>query len=149
MSELFAVFGINWKLLLIQAFNFSILLILLWRFLYRPVLKMIDERRAKIAEGVKTAEEAERKLASSETEGQEIRRQATREAEQMVAAARTRAEEKKAEMMKEAETKAEALLSDATARAQESQRQALKESEREIARAAMLAAEKILHGKSA
>lgn len=149
MQELFEVFGINWKLLLIQAFNFGILLILLWRFLYRPVLKMIDERRTKIEEGVKTAEKAERKLASSETEGQEIRNKASREAEQTVAAARIRAEEKKAEIMKEADVKAAALLSDAGARAEETKRQALKESEREIARAAMLAAEKLLHGRSA
>ncbi len=149
MSDLFAVFGINWKLLLVQAFNFGILLLILWRFLYTPVLKMIDERRKKIEEGVKNAEEADRKLAASGAAGEEIRSKASREAEAMVVAARTRAEEKKAEMMRDAESKAQALLSDATARAEETQRQALKQSEKEIARAAMLAAEKLLKGKSA
>lgn len=144
MSDLFAAFGIDGKLLLIQALNFGILLLILWKFLYTPVLKMIDDRRKKIEEGVKTAEQAEKNLAASETEGQEIRTKASREAEAMVVAARARAEEKKAEMMKEAEMKAEALLSDATARAEETQRQALKQSEKEIARAAMLAAEKLL-----
>ena len=149
MSELFEVFGINWKLLLIQAFNFGLLLIILWRFLYTPVLRMIDERRKKIEEGVKTAEEAERKLADSESKGKDIVGGASREAERIVGAARERAEEKGSELLREAETRAEALLSDASERAQETKRQALKQSEREIARAAMLAAEKILHGKSA
>ena len=149
MSELFVVFGINWKLLLIQAINFGLLLSILTYFLYKPILRIIDDRQRKVAEGVKTAEEAERKLADSEVRGEEIRVKASREAEAMVVAARTRAEEKKAEMMKSAEEKAEALLADATARAEETQRQALKQSEKEIARAAMLAAEKLLKGKSA
>lgn len=149
MSELFEVFGINWKLLLIQAFNFGLLLIILWRFLYTPVLRMIDERRAKIAEGIENAEAAERKLASSETEGKSIVGSASREAEKIVAAARERAEEKGGELLRQAEARADAVLSEASQRAEESKRQALKESEREITRAAMLAAEKILRGKSA
>ena len=144
MSELFEVFGVNWKLLAVQSFNFGLLLIVLWHFLYKPVLRIIDDRQRKVAEGVKTAEEADRKLEASETKGKEMMAKASREAEQMVVMARTRAEEKKTEVMKEAEAKAEALLSDAAARAEETQRQALKQSEREITRAAMLAAEKIL-----
>lgn len=149
MGELFAVFGINWKLLLIQALNFGILLVILWKFLYTPVLKMIDERRAKIAEGVKNAEEAGEKLAQSEAKGKEMEATASREAEKIVASARERAEEKGAELVRAAETRAEAVLADAEAHAEESKRQALKQSEREIARAAMLAAEKILREKSA
>ena len=146
MSELLEVFGVNWKLLLVQAFNFGLLLFILWRVLYTPVLRIIDERRAKIAEGVKTAEEATRKLAESETKGKEITGTASREAEKIVALARERAEEKGNELVRGAETRAEAVLADAEARAEETKRQALKQSERDIAHAAMLAAEKILRG---
>lgn len=149
MGELLATFGVNWKLLLIQAINFGLLLSILTYFLYKPILRIIDERQRKIAEGVKTAEKADQKLAASEMEGEEMKAKASREAEATVAAARTRAEEKKVEMMKAAEEKADALLADATARAEETQRQALKQSEKEIARAAMLAAEKLLKSKSA
>ncbi|RJR14446.1 ATP synthase F0 subunit B [Candidatus Parcubacteria bacterium] len=149
MAELFEAFGINWKLLLVQALNFGVLLLILWKFLYTPVLKLVDERRAKIAEGVKNAEEAEEKLQRSETEGKEIVATASREAEKIVASARERAEEKGSELLRTAETRAEAVLADAQARAEESKRQALKQSEREIARAAMLAAEKVLREKSA
>ena len=45
MQQLFAAFGINWKLLLIQGINFSVLLAILSYFLYRPLMKVIDERR--------------------------------------------------------------------------------------------------------
>lgn len=149
MAELLEAFGINWKLLLVQALNFGVLLLILWKFLYTPVLKLIDERRQKIAEGVQNAEEAEEKLARSETEGKEIVATASREAEKIVASAREHAEEKGSQLMRAAETRAEAVLADAEARAEESKRQALKQSEREIARAAMLAAEKVLREKSA
>ncbi len=147
MSELFAAFGINWKLLLVQAFNFGLLLAALWYLLYTPVLKMIDDRRKKIAEGVQHAEAAARRLAEAKTEGEGIVGAASREAEGIVAVARSHAEEKADEIVKEAESRAGAALKDAAARAEEAKRQALKESEREIARAAMLAAEKILREK--
>ncbi|OGG74110.1 ATP synthase F0 subunit B [Candidatus Kaiserbacteria bacterium RIFCSPLOWO2_01_FULL_54_20] len=147
MSELFAAFGINWKLLLVQAFNFGLLLAVLWYFLYRPVLKMIDDRRQKIAEGVQNSEAAARRLLEAKTEGEGIVGAASREAEGLVATARARAEERAAEIVKTAEVQAESALADARARGEEAKRQTLKESEREIARAAMLAAEKILREK--
>lgn len=144
MSELLATFGVNWKLLLIQAVNFGLLLAILSYFLYKPVLKIIDERREKIAEGVRTAEAASRRLEEAKSEGEGIVGSAAREAEGIVAAARSRAEERAEGIVKSAESLAAATLKDAAAHAEEAKRQALKDSEREIARAAMLAAEKIL-----
>lgn len=147
MEQLVATFGINWKLLAMQAVNFGLLLLALWYFVYRPVLAMIDERRAKIAEGVQKAEAADRRLAEADAEGKGIIGAASREAEQLVAAARSRADEKGDEIVKAAEGKADALLKDAALRAEEARREALAASEKEIAKAAMLAAEKILAAK--
>lgn len=144
MSELFATFGINWKLLLIQAVNFGVLLTALTYFLYRPVMKMLDERRAKIAEGVQAAEAAGQRLADAKTEADSIVGDGARQAETLLSNARSSAEEKGASILKDAETRAAQVMKDAEARAAESQRQAMRESEREIAKAAMLAAEKIL-----
>ena len=149
MEPLLAVFGVNWKLLLAQGINFALLLAILSYFLYRPVLKIIDERRDKIAEGVKTAETAAAQLAEAGKKSDSIVSAASREAETLVASARARANEHGLDIVKSAESRAESILSDATARAGEAKRQALKESEREIARAAMLTAEKILNEKSA
>ena len=149
MSDLFAAFGINWKLLLIQAVNFGLLLSVLTYFLYRPVLRIIDERQRKIAEGVATAKAAQKQLADAKEESEAIVGEAARNAETLVATARTGANERAVEIVKAAEARADAVLKDASARAEEAKRQALKESEREIARAAVLAAEKILREKSA
>ncbi|MFA7309668.1 MAG: F0F1 ATP synthase subunit B [Candidatus Paceibacterota bacterium] len=149
MSALFAAFGISWQLLLIQAVNFAVLLVVLSYLLYKPILKIIDERREKIAESVRTAEAAARRLAEAKAEGDELVGAAAREAEQLVAHARTRADEKGNTIVKDAEARAESVLNEANARAEEAKRQALSESSKEIARAAMLAAEKILRERSA
>ena len=148
MDQIVSVFGIDWRLLLIQGFNFGLLLLILWYFLYRPVLRLIDERREKIAEGVRTAEAAQRELADAKEEREGIVGQAGREAEGILASARTRASERESEILKQAEARATATMKDAAERAEEAKRQAVVESEREIARAAMLAAEKILRQKT-
>ena len=144
MQELFETFGVNWKLLFIQAVNFGLLLVLLWYFLYRPVLRMIDERREKVAEGVRNAAAAEQKLNAAGEEGSTIVHKATRDAESIVAAARTRADEKGGQMLKDAEARVALLFAETKARAEEEKRQTLKSAEADIARAAVLAAEKIM-----
>ncbi len=149
MGELFAAFGINWKLLVIQTVNFGLLLLILWKYLYTPVVKILDERRGKITESVAKAEAADRRLAEADMEGKTLVATAGKEAEVLVAAGRSRAESQASEILKNTQAKADALIADAAARAEEAKRQALLASEKEITRAAMLAAEKILKGRSA
>ena len=147
MQELFLTFGVNWKLLLIQAVNFGVLLAALSYFLYAPLMKIIDERRAKIAEGVRAAEAASQRLSDAKQEADGIVGDAARQAEGLVATARTRADERGAEILKTAESRADSVIKDAAARAEEAKRQAIASSEKEIAKAAMLAAEIILKQK--
>lgn len=149
MDALFAAFGIDWHLLLIQAVNFGVLLLVLTYFLYKPILRIIDERRDRVAEGVRVAQEATRTLQDAKVEGETLIGTAGREAEALVAAARSRADEKGSEILRAAEERADRVMKEAAARAEEAQRQAMAESSKEIARAAMLAAEKILREKSA
>ena len=149
MGAFFSAFGLDWHLLLVQAVNFGVLLAVLTYFLYRPILKIIDDRREKIAEGVRTAEAASQRLAEAQAEGEGIVGAAAREAEGLVATARSKADELGVQAQRDAEARADSILKDAQARAEEAKRQALAQSEREIAKAAMLAAEKILRDKTA
>jgi F-type H+-transporting ATPase subunit b len=149
MEQLFAAFGIDWRLLVIQGVNFAVLLAALTYFLYKPLMKLIDERREKIAEGVRMAETAATRLAEAKAEGDQLKGEAAREAETLVATARSRADEKGAEIVRAAEARADSMVKDAQARAEEAKRQALAESQKDIARAAMLAAEKVLREKAA
>lgn len=147
MNQLFAAFGIDWRLLIIQGVNFAVLLSALTYFLYRPITKMIDDRRAKIAEGVRLADAAQTRLAEAKAEGEGLVGAAAREAEALVAAARLNAESKGEQVLHAAEARADALMKEAAAKGEELKRQALMESEREVVRAAMLAAEKIMREK--
>lgn len=148
MDGLLATFGISWKLLLAQSFNFALVLIVLWKFLYTPVLKMIDERRTVIAKGVMDAEAAAEKLARADGEGQQIITKASQAAESMYATARTRAEEKSAGILAEAARRADAGIQEARLRAFAEAKEIRAASEKEIARAAVLAAEKLLQNQA-
>lgn len=60
--EILQQFGINPMLLAAQVVNFLILLFILKKFLYKPLLKVLDERRKKIEDSLKSAEEIEKRL---------------------------------------------------------------------------------------
>ncbi|PIT92009.1 MAG: hypothetical protein COU08_04100 [Candidatus Harrisonbacteria bacterium CG10_big_fil_rev_8_21_14_0_10_42_17] len=62
MKELLQALGIDWKLLLAQAVNFLIVLIILRLTIYKPVLNMLKNRRIKIEKGLQDAEEAGKRL---------------------------------------------------------------------------------------
>lgn len=144
MAQLFGAFGIDLKLLIAQAVNFGVLLVVLTYFLYKPVMKTIGDRQKKIAQGVEDAERASEKLRGADEEATKVVTAAETEAEGIVTSARESATSEKTRIMKEAESRAAAVAADAEARAKESQERALRESEKEIARLAILAAEKTL-----
>ncbi len=149
MDQLVAVFGVDWRLLIIQGINFGLLLYVLSYFLYKPVLKIIDDRKKMIAEGVREANAASKKLEAAKGKSEDIIGTAVREAEKLVADARVHADERGDEIVSAAEARAAAALKDAQMKGEEAKRLAIEGSQREIARAAMLAAEKILRERSA
>ncbi|PCI28384.1 ATP synthase F0 subunit B [Candidatus Kaiserbacteria bacterium] len=144
MEEIAKVFGLNWKLLLIQAVNFGVLLLVLWYFLYTPVLKMLDERKKKVEEGVKNAEKAGERLSEIEVERDEVLKEATDNASNILLNSKERSAELATEIVEDANKKAEYILTTADERARETQSKAMRESREEISKAAILAAEKIL-----
>lgn len=149
MQEIFRTFGVNGELLIIQAVNFGLLLVALWYFLYKPLLRVIEERRRKIEEGVRDADAATAGRAEFEQHKGEMLTQATREAEGLVARGKSRAAEEEKRLMKEAEEKSERLLAESARRAEDERSVLLKGAEHEIARMAILAAEKLIREQKA
>jgi len=72
MSELFANLGINWKILAAQIINFAILLFILRKFLYKPLLKVLNSRREEIAKAHANAKEIEEKLKAADAIKEDI-----------------------------------------------------------------------------
>lgn len=147
MSEILNVFGVDWRILIIQMVNFGVLLLILWKFLYIPVIKMLKDRQEIVKKGVEDAEKAEIELSSAGAKKDEIITEATHTADDIVAGARDHGKVKADEIVREAQKKSEGIVSDAEARGEEARLQLIEESEREVAQAAVLAAEKILREK--
>lgn len=148
MAEILTAFGVDWRLLVIQIFNFTLLLALLWYFLYQPVLRVLSERQEKIKKGVEDADRATQRLADADEEKKGILEKANEEASNVVTRSKEHAQEQTAKMVGDAEVRGERILEDAARRAEEIKQMAQKESEAEVAKAAVLAAEKILRKES-
>ena len=144
MEQILSVFGIEWELLIAQVVNFGLLVLGLTYFLYKPVMAMLAKRAELIAKGVRDAEDASRAKTEIESEKSGILSQAQVEANDIVRRAEEEGKRERAETVKSAQARAESLLAEAKLQAEEFAREAMKKSEKEIARTAVLAAEKIL-----
>lgn len=84
-------FGLNWWLFLSQCISFSIVAFLLGKFAYQPVLKVLEERRNKIEEGLRNAEQTRVQLAEAQKAAGEIMAKANGDAQKMIEEARAAA----------------------------------------------------------
>lgn len=142
MESILHTFGIDWRLLLVNALNFGLLLAALSYFLYKPILKMLEERRAHIAAGVAASNEAKERLAKVEETRQETLQAAAREADELLSAARLAGSAREAELAAAGERRATAALAEAELRAKELKERALQESKEEVAKLIVLGIEK-------
>jgi F-type H+-transporting ATPase subunit b len=102
--------GIDWAKFTAQTINFLIVLAILWRFAYRPVLTMLAERKRLIEEGLAGAEKGRQSLADAEEQRRKILRDAESRSEKMVAEARAAADIQGAKRLSEAHAQAETLV---------------------------------------
>jgi len=147
MDQLIHAFGIDIKLITVQIINFGILLAILTYFLYKPVLKVLQDREDTIAQGIKDAEAAVAAKAEAEHEKQAVLKTAHQEAAEVVNRAKTAATEQAEEILHEAQHKAAKTLNEAEQAGLERKAALLRESEAEITKLALLAAEKVLREK--
>lgn len=108
--EIFETFGVQPILLLAQIVNFIILLFLLNKFAYKPIMKVLDERKHKIETSVMQAEEVEKKLAETESRQKEIIGRAERESTKIIEEAKTAIKKLQEETMVETSKKIEEAL---------------------------------------
>lgn len=113
MEEFARQFGIDGKLLISQAVNFFLLLIVLRAFVYAPVLAMLRQRKERIEAGLRMAREAEEKFSAAEVGVKEKMKEAERQAMAVIEKAEGDAKEREANLFAEAERKKERLLNDA------------------------------------
>lgn len=102
--------GIDWKLFIAQVVNFLILLFILSKLLYKPLLKLFDERSKKIEQGLKDAEISSKNLEQAEKEAEKIRQNAYKEANELLANSKKEAEEQTKAIIADAHKEAEKII---------------------------------------
>src|SRR5215471_2036881 len=80
--------GLDWPHLIAQIISFSIVCALLYRFAYKPILKLLEERRQLIAQGQENTEKIKAELAGIRRQKEEAMAQANAQAAQFVSEAR-------------------------------------------------------------
>ncbi|MBP6889138.1 MAG: F0F1 ATP synthase subunit B [Candidatus Moranbacteria bacterium] len=145
--EALANLGIDWKLLLAQVVNFVIVLLVLKRFAYQPMLKLLDERTAKIEKGLADAEHAGQKLSEIETKEKAVLAEARTEAKRILAETDEVAKKRDAAQMRETEMRVKKLLHESEVKIATDQKKMLEEAKHELAETVLLAVEKVLHEK--
>ena len=144
MGELIHKLGIEWKLLLAQIVNFVILLFLLNKFLYKPLIKFINNRRQKIIEGLEKAKKGEEEFKKIQELRERELAKIQKEAEVIIVKAKEIGDEKQQEILKEAEIKTRKIIEEAKNRIEIEKEKMLKEVREDIANLVITATEKIL-----
>ncbi|MGA9644244.1 MAG: ATP synthase F0 subunit B [Terriglobales bacterium] len=91
IEEIARTFGVDWTHLVAQMISFCIVCILLQRFAYKPVLKILEERRQQIAQGKANAEQIKAELSRTEERRKEMLDQANVQANKLIEEARAAA----------------------------------------------------------
>lgn len=111
--ELLEGLGINWKMLLGQIVNFLVILYLLKRFVYKPFLQVLKERKSKIENGLKFAEEADEKSKKAEIEKNQILKEAWNKASETIKEGEKKGVLKTQEIIGQAQKEKERILKEA------------------------------------
>jgi F-type H+-transporting ATPase subunit b len=136
--------GINWALLIAQLFNVILLVWLLSRLLYRPVLNMLNERTQRIQESLRDAEQVKQQLANAKRDYDAEIAKARQEAAGVLAQAQERARVQEAEIIAQARQEAERLRAEAREQALQEREQLLREVKGQVADLVTLTASRVL-----
>jgi len=145
MGQAFEALGINLPMIIAQIVNFTILLVVLRMVLYKPVLKMLDERKQKIAEGLNAAEIARAEAASAQANIQAQLDSARKEGQEIVAGAQGIAARIQADAREQTAKDREAALERARNEIQLERDRAIAELRTEFADITVKAAEKVIN----
>lgn len=110
LTGVIGTFGVRGDLFVAQLLNFLLVLLVLWRFAYKPIMRMLEEREQKIAESVKNAEAIEKRLRDADVEHQQIVTAARTEAQAIIEKAIADTEARKAEMVEAAKREVERVI---------------------------------------
>ena len=110
VTQIARTFGVDWPHLGAQIISFSIVCAVLYKFAYRRILAMLEQRRQQIALGIANAEKIKADLDKTETQRQEVMAQAHTQGAKFIEEARAAAARVQQEEAKKASAAAEEIM---------------------------------------
>jgi len=136
--------GISLGLLVSQLVNFGLLAVILYLLLYKPVLRVLQERRERIARSMADIDAARESAARAQQEFDRKIAESQRKAQEIIAQAAQTSEQVGAEIEAEARRKAEEIRTKAHEEAMVEKTRLLADAQNQIASLSMLATERVL-----
>ena len=136
--------GINWGLLIAQIFNVIILVWLLSRFLYQPVLRMLNERTERIQNSLREADQVKTQVARAQQDYEAQVARGRQEAAAILAQAQERAKLQEAEIVAQARIEADNIRAEARQQSLQERDQLLREVKGQMAALITATAEKVI-----
>ena len=136
--------GINVPVLIAQLINFTALLIVLRLLVYKPVLKMLDDRRERIREGLSAAERGQEAALEANRQAEAEIETARREGQNIIGQAQQVAERLQEDARQQALQQQEAMMERTRLEIQRERDSAIAELRREFADLTIAASEKVI-----
>ncbi len=136
--------GINLGFFISQLVNFTLLAALLTVLLYKPILRMLNERKERIARSLADVDAAREAAARAQQDYDKKMVEAQRTAQEIIAKASQASEEVAAEIRAEAQRDAENIRRKAREEAAQERAHLLAEVQSQIASLSMMATERVL-----
>ena len=134
IAQIARTFGVDWAHLGAQIISFVIVCAVLYKFAYRPILKMLEERRQQIAQGLENAAKIKAELDRTEAQRQEVLAQAQSQAAKFIEDARAAAARLGEAETQRAVVAAEQIMNKAREAAAQDHDRMLAELKREVGR---------------
>jgi F-type H+-transporting ATPase subunit b len=136
--------GINWGLLIAQLVNVGVVIWLLSILVYKPVLKMLNDRTERIQAGLQEAERMKAQMVDSRREYEAELAKARQEAAAILAQAQERARVQEAEIIAQAQERARQIEAESRERAVRERDQMLRDLKGQMAQLVAMTAEKVI-----
>jgi F-type H+-transporting ATPase subunit b len=143
-AETGALFQINLFQVLIAAANFLVFLALIWTFAFKPISKILADRKARIEEGLRDAEQARRDRESAEAERVAALQEARREANEVLTRAQMVAQDSREADIAATKADLDRMRERASAEIEAEKQRAIGELRAEVADLALQAAGRVV-----
>ncbi len=147
MESLISTFHIDLKLFLAQVINFALVFGVLYAFAFKPLVRAMSERSARIDKSLKDADQIEKRLSATEKESGEIVAAAKKQAAEIIAEADRRGAARKEELIAKAKEEIGQVINSEKEKLVREKAETLKEIKRETADLVVLAVSKVLGEK--